>query len=204
MKIAHHLSGMTCAILASILALPAAAAEKESGVYLNVGIGANWAESVDPKVDGVAVSADLDVGARLGAGVGYNFNKYLGVEFDTGFLWNEFDDFDGSLSHIPLMVNGVFRFANDSKFEPYLGGGIGGSCNILYINDFGIDDADTDFNFAWQALAGVRLKLGKRVSLGVGYKYFGTSSSSYDLDGVNVDIDTSNNHTLNVVFNAKF
>ncbi len=204
MKISHPLSGMACVLLASILALPAAAVEKESGFYINVGIGANLAESVDLQIASVSSSADLDVGVRLGVGVGYNINRYLGVEFDTGFLWNEFDDADGSLSHIPFMVNGVVRFPNASKFEPYLGGGIGGSANILYIDDVGVDDADTDFNFAWQAMAGVRYKFNKNIALGVGYKYFGTSSSSYDIDWVDVDIDTSNNHTINLVFNVMF
>ena len=204
MKIAHHLSGVACAMLASVLAMPVAAADKESGVYFNVGAGVNWAQDVDVEIAGLSGTADLDVGARLGLGVGYNINKYLGVEFDTGFLWNDFDGFDGSLWHVPFIVNGVFRYPNDSKFEPYLGGGIGGSCNILHIDDFGIDDTDADFNFAWQALAGVRYKFLENMSLGIGYKYFGTSSSDYDIEGISVDIDTSNNHTLNVVFNVVF
>ncbi len=199
-----RLSGLACVLLASILSLPAAAADKESGVYFNAGVGVNWADDVDVEIAGISGNVDLDVGARLGLGVGYNFNKYMGVEFDTGFLWNDFDDFDGSLWHLPFMVNGVFRYPNESKFEPYVGGGIGGSLDILYVDDFGIDDTDTDFNFAWQFLAGVRYMLQDNMSLGLGYKFLGVSSSDYDIDGIDIDVDDSDNHSLNVVFNVVF
>ena len=164
MKISHRLAGIAWALLASLLSLPAAAADPETGVYFHAGVGANWADDLDVEIAGISGSVDLDVGARLGLGVGYNFNKYMGVEFDTGFLWNDFDDFDASFWHLPFMVNGVFRYPNASGFEPYLGGGVGGSLDILYVDDFGIEDTDTDFNFAWQFLAGVRYMIQENMS----------------------------------------
>ncbi len=216
MKVQHQLSRIACALLASGLALPAAAADrapkaeradkadKDSGVYMNVDVGVNWAEDVHVNVEGISGNADLDVGSRLGIGVGYNFNKYLGVEFDTGWLWNEFSSTDSSLSHLPFMLNGVFRYTNETGFEPYVGGGIGGSVNIVYLDDFGINDTDSEFDFAWQALAGLRYRFRNHMSVGVGYKYFGTTDSGYHLDGVHVKLGTSNNHTLDFQFNVQF
>ena len=204
MEIKYHLSALACAILASGLALPAAAAEKESGLYFHVGVGPNFAESVDLKISGVSLSGDLDAGVRVSAGVGYNFNKYLGVEFDTGFISNTFEDLHGTLSHIPYMANGVFRYPIGNRLEPYIGGGIGGSSNFLFIHDFGLDDSDVDFNFAWQAMAGLRYKFADNMSIGAGYKYFGTSGGDYHIDGANVHVGNSNNHTLNIAFNMQF
>jgi len=193
-------------MLTSGLALPAAAEEKESGFFFNVGTGVNWAEDVDMEVAGVSSTADLDVGIRVAIGGGYNINKYLGVGFETGYIWNGFDGNDNSLSHLLGMFNGELRIPNASPLEPYLGGGIGGSLNILYFDDSGfLDwDVDSDFNFAWQALAGIRYKFVPNISLGVGYKYFGTANSDYHINGANVHIGTSNNHSLNVAFNMVF
>jgi opacity protein-like surface antigen len=204
MKLNRHLSGIAGAMLASVLALPAAAAEKESGVYLNVDIGPSWAEDVRIDVAGISGDAELDVGVRMGLALGYNFNRYLGLEFDTGFLYNEFDQTDSSLSHVPFMANGVFRYPTDIGLEPYVGAGIGGAVNVLYINDFGIDDSDADFNFAWQAMAGLRYRFANHMAIGVGYKYFGTLDSNYGIEGVNVDVGTSNNHMLDLSFNVQF
>ena len=206
MRTTHHLAGIVCAMLASGLALPATAEEKESGFFFNVGTGVNWAEDVDIEVAGVSSTADLDVGIRVAVGGGYNINKYLGVGFETGYIWNGFDGNDNSLSHLPGMFNGELRIPNVSKLEPYLGGGIGGSWNILYVDGSGGNDwdVDSDFNFAWQATGGVRYKFVRNMSLGIGYKYFGTSSSDYHINGTNPHIGTSNNHTLNVAFNMMF
>ena len=204
MKTNHHFLAMACAMLASGLALPAEAAEKESGVYVNFGVGPNFAESVDLKISGVSLSGDLDVGVRVSAGVGYNFNKYLGVEFDTGFVSNTFEDFHGTLSHIPYMANGVFRYPIGTRLEPYIGGGVGGSSNFLYIDDFGLHDSDVSFDFAWQAMAGLRYKFAENMSIGAGYKYLGTLSGDYHIDGNNTHVGNSNNHMLNFAFNMRF
>lgn len=204
MKIGDHLSGMVCAMLVLGPVLPSMAADKETGLYFNVETGPNWAQDVHLTVAGISGHAGFDTGLRVGADVGYNFNKYLGVEFDTGFLWNTFSDFKGSLSHLPFMADGVFRYPNKSKFEPYLGAGIGGSVNILHIDDFGINDSDSDFNFAWQAMTGVRWNFLRNMYLGVGYKYFGTLSSGYKLNGVGVDVGASNNHMLDFMFHMVF
>jgi len=195
---------LACAVTASLLSLPAAAADEVSGLYLDAGVGVNWAQDVDIDVAGLSGTGDLDVGSRVGVAVGYNFNEYLGVELDSAWLYNEFDKTDSSISHLPLMLNGVVRFPTDSGLEPYLGAGFGGSINLLYIDDLGIEEGDADFNFGWQAMAGLRYRFRNHMSVGVGYQYFGTSSSDYEIEGVHVDVGTSHNHTLDFTFNVEF
>ena len=204
MKRDPRLIAIAGAILASLLALPAAADEKESGLYLNFDIGPSWAEDVHIDVAGISGNADLDVGLRMAVMLGYNFNRYVGLEFDTGFIYNEFDQSNSSLSHVPLMANGMFRYPTDIGLEPYLGAGVGGSVNVLYIDGNGNNDSDADFNFAWQAMAGLRYRFRNHMAVGIGYKYFGTLDSNYDIEGVNVDVGTSNNHMLALSFNAQF
>ena len=201
MKTRTHLAAVAGAALAVAMALPAGAADPDRGLYFNAEAGANWASDVSVGGGG---SAALDIGFRFGAAVGYNINKYVGVEFDTGWVWNNFKDFDGSLSHIPIMANAVFRYPISTKWEAYAGGGVGGSYSILNVDDFGVSDSSGDFVFAWQGLAGVRYKLKENMTLGVGYKYFGTAEGNYDIAGASVSIGNVHNHTVGVVFNMKF
>jgi opacity protein-like surface antigen len=183
------------------------AEEKESGVFFDIGPGVNFAQDVDVEIEGFSGEAELDPGLRVGASVGYQINRYLGVEVDGAYVWNPFDDSDSSLTHVPLIANAVLRFPI-ARLEPYVGAGVGGSANVLAIRDFDEDfdedDADADFNFAWQAMAGLRFRFHENMSVGVGYKYLGTSESDYEIEGVDVKIGTAHNHTVNAAFHMLF
>lgn len=63
-------------VLSLILTVPANAAD--NGWYLNFAAGAN----------APTVEYHADPGFRFSASGGYNFNKYLGLELETGFLYN--------------------------------------------------------------------------------------------------------------------
>jgi opacity protein-like surface antigen len=204
MKTHHRLSTLAIAILAACMAHPAAAADKDSGFYFRVGIGPNWGLDPGIKISGASVNGDMDAGIRATLAFGYEFNRYLSAELETGYLWNTFEHFDGALGHIPAMVDGVFRYPIGKVFEPYVGAGLGASADLLHIHDFGINDTDTDLNFAWQALAGFRFKFTQQASILLGYRYFGTTGSAYNLDGEHVHLGSSNNHSINVAFAVRF
>ena len=203
MKKTLSLSGI--ALLAVGMVLPATAAEKESGWYWLVEAGVNIGQDVNVEVDGVPGEAEVDTGVRFDVGVGYNLTKNWGVEFDTGWIWNRFTDTDGSMSHIPFMINGVFRYPmKDGKWVPYIGAGIGGTYSLLDVNDAGINESDGDFNFAWQGMAGIRYMINQNMSLGLGYKYLATLESEFDISGTKVVLENTHNHTFGVVFNMSF
>ena len=42
------------------------------------------------------------------------------------------------------------------------------------------------------------------MSVGVGYKYLGTTESEYSIGGSDVSIESVHNHTFGAVFNWKF
>jgi opacity protein-like surface antigen len=196
-----------CTGLAAALALSASAAD--TGLYFNAEGGVNFAQDV--VVGGRTF--ELDPGFRADVGVGYNFSKYLGVEFDTGWIWNHFQDIDGltgdiNLSHLPFILNAVFRYENSSKFVPYIGAGAGGTYTFLDFNTNGVNDSDGDVVFAWQALAGVRYLFTDNLSIGAGYRYHGTTEGTYNITGVQNgrDFNVSNvhNHSFSIVFNMTF
>lgn len=195
--------GRACALLAFGLAGSAPAADRDMGLYLSFDAGPNWAQSVGATSGGFSGTADLDVGGRFGMAVGYNFHRNFGVEFETGWAWNDFKDSAYSLTQVPFLVNGVFRYPNRTGFEPYVGAGVGG-----VIGTFGVDDCcgdyDSDFVFGWQGTAGVRYRLNDNMSLGLGYKYLGTASTDFNVYGIRTELDTLHNHSVGVVFNMKF
>lgn len=215
MKVKTHLAGITgaCAALTTALALPASAAD--TGLYFNADAGVNWAQDADIKGGGTSETLKTDIGFRFSAGVGYNLDKNWGVEFDTGYVWNTIDKIgsssfsgDSSFSHIPFIVNVVYRYQFGPQFETYIGGGAGGAYSVLSIDDtvgvVRVNDDDGDVVFAWQAIAGVRYLLSETMSVGVGYKYLGTTEGKYDIQGASVKVDSVHNHTFGAVFNWKF
>ena len=210
MKVKSQLAKFTgaCAVLLTALALPANAAD--TGFYFNADAGANWAQDAKISVPGASADLETDIGFRFSAGIGYNLNKNWGIEFDTGWIYNSIDKFggvsidDSSFQHNPFTVNAIYRYQFGEKFETYLGGGVGGTYSVLTIDDLGVDDDDGDVVFAWQAMAGVRYLLSETMSVGVGYKYFGSSEGDYDIQGASLSIDSVHNHSFGAVFNWKF
>lgn len=187
------MTGLACLLGAA----PAAQADHAKSWYFHSGAGLNFATEVNDE--------ELDLGYRLGVGVGYHLTHNLALEFDTGWLYNSFSDFDGSLTHVPFMANAVYTYPiKDGKWEVYGGGGIGGSYSILTVEEIGLDDSDGDITFAWQLMAGVRYNFQDNMSLGAGYKYLGSTGGDYDIDGVGLDLDESHNHSFSVTFNWRF
>ena len=201
MKTILNLTGVAAA--AALAALPLRAADGDIGPYVNFEGGPSWAQSVRATSGGYSGTADLDVGARFGFAIGYNFHPYFGVEFDTGWAWNDFKDSAYSLTQVPMLVNGTFRFPNQTGFEPYVGGGAGGVWNTFGVSDC-CGDYDSDVVFAWQGLAGVRYKFNPNMALGLGYKYLGTLGGEFTTYGIRTELDTMHNHSVNLVWTLKF
>ena len=210
--------GMGVLVMAA-LAMPARAAD--SGFYLDADAGVALADKVEIKTffgPTPGTTVKFDPGIRFGVAGGYNFNRYIGAGFETGFIYNNIKSVNGggsidaSLSHIPMMANVVIRYDQpDCKWVPYGGVGAGGDVSIIYLNNVegnGViaDGADSTIVFAWQAFGGVRYKFNEKMSLGAGYKYYSASGASWDFADFSdsIKIGRANVHSLLVEFNLKF
>jgi opacity protein-like surface antigen len=181
------------AIMALSALLPVAMGET-SAVSLSVDAGVNLMGDVD--VGGT--TGELDPGFRVDADLGYRLNSYTGIGFEIGYLFNEVKDArDGeTYSQVPILATITFRYEKTSRWVPYIAFGVGGVWGIL---DSNYDSSDS-FAFAWQVEAGLRYKFSDSVSLGLIYKYLGTSDQEFEFaddEGlVTVTASSINNHLI--------
>ncbi|MBN2318958.1 MAG: outer membrane beta-barrel protein [Acidobacteria bacterium] len=215
------------AVMSLVLMVPANAADK--GWYLNFGAGANIP----------TVEYHADPGFRLSVSGGYNFNKYLGLELETGFLYNhiqinigdiiddigDIPELEGILDEIgeigdiiddisdisidakqvPVLVNFMLRYANESKWEPYVGFGMGGMYISLPVS-ISVDEFEgsplkfdmSTFELAYQPKAGIRRVINESMSIGVDYRFLGFGVQSV------VFQTPLGNHSIMIEFNKKF
>ena len=184
-----------------------------AGPYLSIGAGINIANNVettvtDPTFGSNTGDLELDPGFRASIAGGFHFSPMLAVELETGFLYNEVDGSDDvALSHVPILANLIFRFdTGGSPWVPFIGGGAGGVLSILDFDNDELDEeeTDTDFVFAWQALAGLHYQFSDNMSVGVTYKYLGVNSPEFDIQGTGVEMDVVHNHAILGSFNWGF
>lgn len=95
---------------------------------------------------------------------------------------------DGSLGALAVLFNAFFDFHNDTPVTPYLGGGVGFAA--LHLSDTFATNTSTgaygqlyqdsdDTVFAYQVGAGLEIALNRRLSLDLGYRYFGTAQANF-------------------------
>ncbi|MEY2407640.1 MAG: outer membrane protein beta-barrel domain [Verrucomicrobiota bacterium] len=185
------------------------------GFYLNAEGGVALADQVNLKQffgPTGGVQLDFDTGARFTASGGWNFNEYIGIEGETGFIYNSFRKIEASLSHVPMMANVVVRYDQPNcNWIPYAGVGAGGDVSIISLdnvtgNGVTADGSEATLEFAWQAFAGLRYRFNPSMSIGAGYKYYSVDGASWDFAGFNnsIRIGHANVHSILIEFNMKF
>jgi OOP family OmpA-OmpF porin len=198
---------------------------RERGGYFNFGVGPAWTE--DAKVlelpalgSPQGLQAKFDVGSRFDVAGGYQFNKWVAAEVETGFIYNTIESvgvgfIDGNLGNFPLTANIVFRVPNRSRLEPYIGGGGGVSFSYLTLDHASypvpggtliLHGTTTDAVYAYQGFAGLRYHFNDRMALSVSYKFLGTSNASWDVNGApgHIRIEGVLTHTAEVGFTLRF
>lgn len=143
----------------------------------------------------------FDPGINIGGTGGYDFG-YLRLEGELSYKYSEiktitdtadgfrFGNPDGNVGVFAVMGNAFIDLHNESPITPYLGGGVG-FANIHLSDTFGTDIStgtpdrpllyaeDDDTVFAYQAGAGIGIALNRRLTLDIGYRYFGTSKARF-------------------------
>jgi opacity protein-like surface antigen len=183
---------------------PAAAEERAAGPYLSLEAGPNWMMTTHGRSGRDEGTVEFDTGARFHTALGYNLNRYAGLEFSTGAFANTVRGTDYSLTGVPVLLGGTFRYPNPSRLEPYVGGGVGFAFSILGFDDGCCYSYDTDVVLAWQGQAGLRYRFNDAMALGLGYQYTGMAGSDYTLFGVQTRLDTVHSHSAVLHFTVRF
>ena len=172
------------------LLLPSAAWAQDKPWYVAGGLGASFLNDVDTTDStGFTITTDFDTGF-LGTGAfGRSFGNFR-AEGEVFYNTNDVDTVSalgisiagsGDVSTTGLMVNGYYDFETNSKWTPYIGGGIGGanvSINNLSIVGIQIADDDTTV-FAYQAKVGVAYEFSPAWEGTFGYRFFGTEDADF-------------------------
>jgi opacity protein-like surface antigen len=157
-------------------------------------------------ITGGAGSTDSDVklqlspGFSVNGGLGERFNDWFAVEIQGGFLYHNVDEvkgqggafrsLDASLLQVPVFFNVVFELPLRSNLTPYAGVGAGAMINWLDIDDqiatggaepVSVDDSSTEVNFAFQAFAGGRLRMGDQGVIELTYRFMAGGSPTWSL-----------------------
>jgi opacity protein-like surface antigen len=191
------------------------------GFYMNADTGVNLMTGIRGQFEpggGPGNNIKLDPGTRFGLEVGYGFKLAdqltLGVEAESGFIWNGGQSYSsdgfgtelgGNLYQVPILANviGSYHFG---KFTAYVGAGGGFdyiSANVWSVANGPVVAAGQDFGPAVQGIAGLKYALSDKMELGLGYKYL--TAFSEKLSGQLQDrLSEVNNHSISLTFTYHF
>ena len=170
---------------------------------------------------GLAPNAEIsfDPGVRLGFRAGYGFTDWLAGEIETGIVANNIENItgaseaDGTFAKVPLMLNGRINLPDKYRVAPYFGAGAGIASSVLTANDIvisgtGMDGSVADVVFVWQAFAGLRIALGEKTALNIGYQYLNAAPSEMRVDDGfvpdRIRLGRSETHAVTVAFEWSF
>jgi OmpA-OmpF porin, OOP family len=212
----------TLAIIAS------SAIARADGFYADVHGGATipWNETARVSSDIAPASANAhanyNVGWLAGAAGGYQWDqgwaRGFASEFEFTFRQNHIDriatsapvTLGGDLHSYAIMLNGYYRFFNDTPFTPYIGGGFGEASIALNNTRFaGAPNlgpfSGTDAVFSYQGIAGVSVPVCPHLSMAAEYRYFRTLRPGFDQTVGTQDVKISPDYyTNNVLLRAVY
>lgn len=181
-----------CAMLLSFSSI----AYSAEGPYVSGNLGlaiasdSDMTDSTDP---GITIDVQSDSGLAFGVAAGYAFGNNTRIEGEIAYQKNDLDkasllgvdvDLTGDTSSLALLLNGYYDFANESRFTPFIGAGIGFA--KVEFNDFNVpgsgvpSSSDDDTVFSYQLGAGVGYAVNDKITLDVKYRYMGTSDPEFD------------------------
>lgn len=195
-----------------------------AGPYFRMGVGPTIYQDGQirgfvgstPAVDGPREPVNYDTGVAVDGALGFAFDQYFGIDFETGYVWARINNIpnynsNGStIGNVPLLVNATLSLPiPHTNIVPYIGGGAGGAISTFDAHAFNYQGsaipADTDYGsqsdavFAYQAFAGVRFMLAPNVSVGLGYKYFATGNPTYSYPpspNLNAEFEGVRSHSI--------
>lgn len=137
-----------------------------------------------------ATGFDFSTGYTLGIAGGYNITPSIGVELEYAFR-NADADFKGggpspTTESNAWMVNGIYNFTPtgmNGAWQPYVGAGLGAAdLNVGSIDGYDGGDFDSDYNFAYQLIGGIKYNLPSGWTLNGEARFFGVNDQTIEND----------------------
>ena len=144
-----------------------------SGPYAQVDLGMSFVSGTDEELFGGEAGFDLDAAVMFGASVGYRFLHHWRAELNFNYRDSDVDKVGGvssggSGSLSMLMANFYYDFMLHSKWNPYVGAGMGNGSFDLDATDLNREDSSA---FAFILMAGVSYRITPKVDLDIGYRW---------------------------------
>lgn len=220
--------------LAGLLAAPFAAKAADHGYFfIGAGVDLPG-EELDAPVhfSDFGVRTDTKAGFLVNCGGGYQIAENLRLEAQVGYRSSKIDDIEvtymnvvgigveggsGDITSLSFMVNAWYDFYNRGRWLPYFGGGIGAAQVSLKDFSIGIHPSvpdppitqrllvdDEDWQFAYQAGAGVGYALSESFTVDLGYRYFASLKPTFtDAGGNELKTDYAH-HSAQLAMRYKF
>jgi len=203
--------------VALILAFAAGAQAQEKKAsrpwYLAITFGGSWYQ--DLQLSGaVNGKVSLDTGYTLNGAIG----RYLGesrkfrLELEGVHNRSDVNQFNGAsaggtLYNYGFMFNALYDIHTNSKWVPYVGGGIGfteATVDKLLISGTTAVD-DSDIAFSWQLKAGIAYEFNPKMAATLGYRYFDTDDLKFgSVSGPPVTSSGTNIQNVEIGFRYSF
>jgi opacity protein-like surface antigen len=199
----------------------------QEGLYMEVDAGGQWTpntrletffgESLFPGSE-----VEFDPGMRFGFNVGYEVTDWFAVEGETGVYASTIDSITGAIfiddatySNVPLLVNVRFQGPRNSVVSPFIGAGAGMSvatfgADNLIVGGTAMHGWQSTVVFAYQAFAGLNVRINDQMRIGVEYHYFGTTDPEWEAESTfgtgsdDMRFSATETHALSIAFNFRF
>lgn len=177
-----------------VCSLSVSAFAGDPGFYAGLTAGLIVPSDVRLSYPGVSVDVSRKVGYAVGGAAGYDFGADVRAEAEIGYKTNDTSEwksgnnasvYNSTITALTFMANAYYDIRTRHSFGvmPYVGGGVGvahlsNSNGVLPGGTKILLDAN-DTVFAYQVGAGVAYDVSSKVSMDVGYRYFGTSDAKF-------------------------
>ena len=157
-----------------------------------------------------------DTGFTAEAALGWAFNRYAALDFETGLSDVRIDNVPGYFSNdsriytVPFLVNFTLSVPiPHTILVPYIGAGVGGADVIFDADNFnngvdGVVGSENDVVFAGQAFAGLRFQFARHASFDLGYKFFATDRPTVSYPPDDFKVGFSGLRASSIMFAFRF
>ena len=182
-----------------VCSLSVSAFAGDPGFYAGVNAGLIVPSDVKLSSPGVSFDVSRKVGYSIGGAAGYDFGTNVRAEAEISYKANDTSElkngnnvtgYNSTISALNFMANAFYDIHELHSYGvmPYAGGGVGvarlSNSNGVLVGgrDSGTlaGGTSSDTVFAYQAGAGVAYEVSSKVTMDVGYRYFGTTDAKFN------------------------